>query len=100
MTQASSVRVRVLCFAAVRELTGVQSLDLVVPAGTTVEELQRRLTAATPGLQRIPVAFAVNRAYARPDQRLGDGDEVALIPPISGGSGRSDLFRFELCQGQ
>ena len=48
----------------------------------------------------MPVAFAVNRDYARADSVLSDGDEVAFIPPISGGSGAQDLYRFDLTEGE
>ncbi|MGE3175731.1 MAG: molybdopterin converting factor subunit 1 [Planctomycetota bacterium] len=99
MTDVPTIRVRVLCFAAVREALGEDRVDLDVPAGTTVEQLQQRLGERAPRLQRLQVAFAVNQGYARGDRVLQQGDEVALVPPISGGSGKGDLFRFELCDG-
>ena len=87
------------CFAAVREALGTDSRQVEVPAGTTVEGLRQSLIAQAPALARVAVAFAVNRDYARPDTPLRDGDEVAFIPPISGGSGANDLFRFDLVDG-
>jgi molybdopterin converting factor subunit 1 len=80
------IRVTVRCFAAVREALGADSLALDVPAGTTVADLRAQLCARAPALAALPLAFAVNRAYAPATTVLRDGDEAALIPPISGGS--------------
>lgn len=57
-------------------------------AGLTPPELLKRLQAEYPGLARMAssLAIAVNREYAAPDRVLQDGDEVALIPPVSGGA--------------
>lgn len=90
------VRITVRCFAAVREILGQEVLELELDEGTTVERLRSLLAEAAPELLRVPVAFAVNQGYAEAGRRLADGDEVAFIPPISGGSGRPELYRFEL----
>lgn len=87
MAVPTSIRVTVRCFAAVREALGQDQLPLELPAGSTVAALRERLVARSPALSRLPVAYAVNRGYAGPERVLADGDEVALIPPISGGSG-------------
>lgn len=89
------VRLRLRCFAAVREVLGSDELEVTAPAGATVDQLLRQLVEQAPALGGVRLAFAVNRAYARGDRVLQDGDEVAFIPPISGGSGALDLFRFE-----
>jgi molybdopterin synthase catalytic subunit len=94
--QEPMVRVTLRCFAAVREALGTDSLAVEVPTGTTLEGLRQKLAAEHPGLSRVPVAFAQNRDYARGDSVLRDGDEVAFIPPISGGSGARELYRFDL----
>lgn len=91
---SDSVRISVRCFAAAREVLGAESLALEVPVATTLAALRQLLAERAPALGRLPLAFAVNRDYARPDTVLRDGDEVALIPPISGGSSRTDLYRF------
>lgn len=93
-------RVTVRCFAAVREALGTDVMVVDVGSGTTVEALRRQLGETAPALLRLAVAFAVNRDYARSDTILRDGDEVAFIPPISGGSGANDLYRFDLVQGE
>lgn len=93
------LRITVRCFASVREALGTEQLQLEVPAGTTVEGLREQLARKAPILSRLSLAFAVNRDYARADSVLRDGDEVAFIPPISGGSGAHDLYRFDLVHG-
>jgi len=98
-TNEPGIRVTVRCFAAVREALGSDVLEVVVAPGTTVEGLRGQLGARAPVLLRLPLAFAVNRDYARADTVLRQGDEVAFIPPISGGSGACELYRFELCDG-
>lgn len=96
MSETDSIRITVRCFASVRELFGKDSLEVRLPAGTTLGELRARLAADQPDLLRLPLAYAVNQDYAKDERTLQDGDEVAFIPPISGGSGAEDLFRFAL----
>jgi MoaE-MoaD fusion protein len=93
------VQVTLRCFASVREALGTDVLRVQVPVGTTIHGLRKKLGDQHPELLRLPVAFAVNRDYARPESVLQDGDEVAFIPPISGGSGARELYRFDLVDG-
>lgn len=80
------MRIRVLLFAAYRDLAGASELALELPAGATAEDL---VTAARRhgDLHRLPTqpVIAINRRYATLDSRLNDGDEVALLPPVAGG---------------
>lgn len=96
---AAPIRVTLRCFASVREAVGTDSLLLELPRGTTVDGVRQKLAESYPRLSRLPLAFAVNRDYARGDAVLRDGDEIAFIPPISGGSGSADLYRFDLVSG-
>jgi molybdopterin synthase catalytic subunit len=79
--------VTVKLFAILRDRAGTAELSLTLPPGATVaraaEALAERLPAVRDFLPRV--AYAVNRSYAKPDARLSDGDELALIPPVSGG---------------
>jgi molybdopterin synthase catalytic subunit len=72
-----------------RELAGTRALDVELRAGATVEDawaaLVERFPVLAPG--RPAVRFAVNGSYAPAATGLGDGDEVAMIPPVSGGAG-------------
>ena len=83
------MHVRVLYFAVVRERLGRSEEAIELPPGATVgdllDELCRR-NEALPGLRRH-LQVARNQALAPSDTALEDGDEVALIPPVSGGSG-------------
>ena len=84
------MRVTLRYFAAVRELLG-RSRDEREPAdGATVGEVLDALSSETPGFAplRGRVMLMVNQGYVREDHRLADGDELALIPPVSGGGGR------------
>ncbi|MFM1870710.1 MAG: hypothetical protein RL398_132, partial [Planctomycetota bacterium] len=98
MSQAT-ITVRVRCFAAVREALGEDFVVVALPAGATLQDLRAALVARAPALSRVPVAYARNRDYARDDTVMADGDEVALIPPISGGDGAMDVVRFDLVHG-
>jgi MoaE-MoaD fusion protein len=82
------VRVRVRLFAIQRELAGAREVALDLPDGATVEDAWRALVAIHPGLApgRPSVRFARNGAYADASTPLTDGDEVAMIPPVSGGA--------------
>jgi molybdopterin synthase catalytic subunit len=84
------VRVHIRLFAMQRELAGTRGLDVALPAGATIEDawaaLVDRFPVLAPG--RAAVRFARNSAYAPAETELSDGDEVAMIPPVSGGSPR------------
>ncbi|MDB4931089.1 MAG: molybdopterin synthase subunit MoaD / molybdopterin synthase subunit MoaE [Myxococcaceae bacterium] len=84
---ADHVTVRLLCFAAARELVGAAELAWTVPAGATVAALRASLFARYPALagHARSLRFAVNGEYAKDDRLLGAGDEVAVIPPVAGG---------------
>jgi MoaE-MoaD fusion protein len=83
------VRVRIRLFAVQRELAGAREIPLELGDGATVEDawcaLVERHPVLAPG--RPSVRFARNGAYADAATVLADGDEVAMIPPVSGGSG-------------
>jgi molybdopterin synthase catalytic subunit len=82
------IRVRVRLFAMQRELAGEREVPLELPADATIESAWEALVARHPSLApgRSSVRFARNGDYADASSTLGDGDEVALIPPVSGGS--------------
>jgi molybdopterin converting factor subunit 1 len=79
--------IRVNLFAAMRDLTGTDCATVELPAGTTVADLRRALADRFPkasGLLRRS-AIAVNHDFAEDSQVLQSLDEVAVIPPVSGG---------------
>jgi len=78
------MRVRVLLFAAYRELAGARETDVELPPGATVGALVATLRQRWPALP-ADAAVAVDREFAPRDRALHDGCEAALIPPVSGG---------------
>lgn len=76
--------VRVRHFAVLRERRGCEEESVDVPAGETVAALYARLFPPGPD-GALPVAFAVDHAYAPGTTVLHDGAEVAFIPPLGGG---------------
>jgi molybdopterin synthase catalytic subunit len=84
---AAQICVQVRLFASYREAAGTSRLDTPLPAGARVSDLIDVLAARIPGLRatRGLLAVAVNHSYVNVDATLADGDEVALIPPVSGG---------------
>jgi molybdopterin converting factor subunit 1 len=80
------VTVRVRFFASLRERLRRSEASLHLPAGGTVDDLLRALHADFPDLAGAGrVSIAVNAEYVDRRHALADGDEVALIPPVSGG---------------
>jgi molybdopterin synthase catalytic subunit len=83
------MRLSVRLFAVLRESAGAEEVEIVLGEGATVADALAALRTE-PGLgevlERMPVRLAVNREYARPDTQLFAADELAAIPPISGGA--------------
>ena len=78
--------IKVLLFGAAADRAGTRETQ--VPIGeTTLDELWSLLAERHPDLSpmRATLAFAVNGEYARGDVRVSPGDEVAVLPPVSGG---------------
>ena len=78
------MKIRVLLFAGLRERAGASELQLELPDGASVKQALEEMNHLTDG---VKVVMAVNQEYADEAQPLQPGDEVALIPPVSGGSG-------------
>jgi len=85
---AATIRVRVLGFATAGEALGTGEVAVELPEGSRVEDLRRRLDADHPGLAPLwpRLAVAVDGELAAAATLLTDGCEVALLPPVSGGS--------------
>jgi molybdopterin converting factor subunit 1 len=82
------MRVNVLYFGTLKDLFAKEQESMDVPDGTTVESLLSLLRAQTSKQSDIwrTLAVAVNRDYAGSATVLREGDEVALLPPVSGGA--------------
>jgi MoaE-MoaD fusion protein len=82
------VKIELLYFAVLRERAGRERESLELSAASTVADLMTHLATRSPALAGLSgrVQVAVNRQMVSPSHALSDGDEVALIPPVSGGS--------------
>lgn len=90
MPSASEVEVRLLLFAKARDLAGITEAALLSPKILRdVEELKQLIFKAHPslGILESCVVVAINESYVEPgvEIRLQQGDQIAIIPPISGG---------------
>ena len=81
------MRVRVLLFAILRDAAGTAEVMLDLPRGASAHAAGAALLELHPVLRPyLPrIAYAINQTYAQGETELRDGDELALIPPVSGG---------------
>ncbi len=82
-----NITITLKLFAAYQEAYGVEELTLNCPVSTTVAEISDRCYQEHPHLQnlRSVTRFGVNLQFVPPETVLQDGDELVLIPPVSGG---------------
>ena len=86
MTDVGSVRIRL--FARLAEVAGTRQAEVELGEGLTAGDAYRLLCRRFPGMEGLggSLMYAVNAEYVSAEQPLRDGDELALIPPVSGGS--------------
>jgi len=89
------MRVRVRLFAQLRERAGRDAVELDLPEGARVADA---LAALDDVAQGLPVVMAVNREYAGADRELAAGDELALVPPVSGGAVDTGAVHVRVCE--
>src|SRR6185295_3134620 len=87
----NEIAVRVLFFGAARDAVGQSEIDFVLQGTSTAESAFAAVLNKFPDLGRFgrSLLFAVNQEYARADREIHDGDELALFPPVSGGSSKA-----------
>ncbi len=87
MTSSGAITVRVLLFARYAELLGRSELELRVAAPASVETVLRVLRSEYDGASALPdrPLCALNEAQVGMTAPVGDGDELALLPPLAGG---------------
>jgi molybdopterin converting factor subunit 1 len=88
------MHVRVRLFAILRERAGTDELELELPEGARVSDALERVRGLTDGVR---VVLALNQEYAPPHAELSPGDELALIPPVSGGAVDAARLHTRLC---
>lgn len=81
------MRVTVKLFARLRDIAGVPELTRELPAGATIGTIWKQLANEFPELAPYErsISTALNADYARMDATVRDGDEIAFLPPVSGG---------------
>jgi len=83
------MKVRVLFFGMLRDLAGLSSESLSLPEPARLADLLHHYEERIPKLKAMSasIAMSINQEYAAPESELKPGDEVALLPPVSGGVG-------------
>ena len=81
------MRVTIRLFARLRDITGAAELTREAASGATISSIWQQLVGEFPELAAYErsISGALNAEYARMDQPIHDGDEVAFLPPVSGG---------------
>ncbi len=81
------MKVRLLFFAVLRDITGSDERELTLDEGTRARDVWQSLRETHAKLADYvqPPMIAINETYAAPDAILHDGDELAFIPPVAGG---------------
>ncbi len=83
------VRVKVLFFGQLKDITGYAEDSLELPSGSRLHDIFDHYAQRFPRMQQLQasIVMALNRQFAAADAALNEGDEAALLPPVSGGSG-------------
>ena len=95
MTDSTSIKITVLLFGQAREMVGESTVEVEVSSPATVESAFAVLKMRHPRLAEMErsLLFAVNEAYATPDEQLSENDRLAILPPVSGGElAGTDVF--------
>jgi molybdopterin converting factor subunit 1 len=83
----STIRVKVLYFAQVREAAGIHGEEIILVKDLTLKNLISKIEEGHPGIlqHREDIQLAVNRNVAGKNSSLKEGDQIAVFPPVSGG---------------
>ena len=89
------IKVRVLFFGAARDAVGREQIEVELESPINADGARAKLLSEYPSLQRFgnSLLFAVNQQYAQSDREISEGDELAVFPPVSGGSGYARVPR-------
>ena len=81
------MKIRILYFASIREIVGIPNETIELDEDPSIDTLKQLLLSQYPALDEHwkTAIISVNKTYSNHNQKLKDGDEVAVFPPISGG---------------
>lgn len=80
------MKITIKAFGIASEIAGKRQWEMEVPEGSSIDELREILTAELPKLKTIiQFSLALNQSYVTSNEVLNQGDEIAIIPPVSGG---------------
>ncbi len=96
----SMIRVRVLAFGVLKDVLGPDASGAILTDGATVADLLTHIARQHPRVILRGIAISVNAEYASATQSLCDGDEVGLLPPVSGGLPQSVHFTRDLIDAE
>ncbi len=86
MGMVENMRVVVKFFASLREITGKEKIEIDVEEGCTVGKVLETFKNQYPEMRKYTdVILSLNRQYCTGDEKLSEGDEVTIMPPLSGG---------------
>ena len=94
----STMRVQVLFFGQLKDLTGCSVETLPLSDRATLRDVLQHYSERYPSILKLSpsLALSINQEYAAQDAALHDGDEVGLLPPVSGGSDRAGIVRTKI----
>lgn len=92
----TSVSIRVLFFGAIRDVVGAREDSLEIPPGSSLGSVFEHYAVRFPKLRDMAAStvLALNQQFSSPSAPVADGDEVAFLPPVSGGSGGSQYSQY------
>jgi molybdopterin synthase catalytic subunit len=93
------MQVRVFSFGVLKDWLGAREATVELPEGATVTELLARLSEGRSAAMLRGIAVSVNAEYSTADHPLHEGDEVGLLPPVSGGAARTANVSKEVAKG-
>ena len=80
------MKVKILAFGIAKDIVGGSSSDLEIAENTTIADVKAALTQSYPAFEQLrKFSLAVNESYQEDDFVIRDGDELVIIPPVSGG---------------
>ena len=91
---SNKMQVRLLFFATLKDIVGSRQLKLEMPSGSTIADVLSHLESSYPRIKdyRSVLLTALNEEYVDQQAQVGDGDEVAIFPPVSGGNIDADTL--------